>query len=150
MAPPPSETPRYSYWLVKSEPAKYSWDELVADGCTDWDGVRNYAARNHLRGMGLGDLALYYHSGTVRAVVGVAQVRRTAYPDPTSPDPRWVAVDLIPLRPLAKPVTLAQIKAEPKLRDMVLVRQARLSVMPVAKEEFAHILALGETTLPLY
>jgi len=134
-------------WLVKSEPDKYAWDDLVADGATYWDGVRNAQARNNLRAMRVGDLVLYYHSNEGKAVVGVARVIRTAYQDPTTDDARWVVVDLEPVQPLAKPVTLAQIKADPALADIPLVTQSRLSVMPLGKRAFDRILALGESRL---
>jgi predicted RNA-binding protein with PUA-like domain len=136
------------YWLVKSEPAKYSWDHLVGDGSTYWDGVRNPQARNNLQKMGVDDLVLYYHSQDGKEVVGVSRVTRTAYPDPTTEDERWVVVDLAPVCPLARPVTLAQIKADPALAEMPLIRQSRLSVMPVRAPEFRRVLKLGGTRLP--
>ena len=134
-------------WLVKSEPFKYSWDEFVRDGGTVWDGVRNHAARNHLAAMRKGDLVLYYHSNEGKQVVGVARVRREAYPDPTSDDERWLAVDLEPVKPLREPVSLARIKQDPRLRDVPLVRQARLSVMPLERAAFERVLALSGTRL---
>ncbi len=137
-----------SYWLVKSEPGKYSWDDLVRDRRTHWDGVRNFAARNNLCAMKKGDWLLYYHSNQGKAIVGIATVAKEAYPDPTSDDPRWVVVDVAPLKPLSKTVSLAQVKDEPALREMALVRQARLSVQPVRKNEFERVLKLGETTRP--
>jgi predicted RNA-binding protein with PUA-like domain len=133
---------------VKSEPAKYSWDELVRDKWTYWDGVRNYEARNNLAAMKRGDLALYYHSNDGKEVVGVARVKKQAYPDPTTDDERWVVVDLAPVVALMAPVTLATIKADPKLQDMQLVRRSRLSVVPVAGAEFDHVLRLSKTKLP--
>ena len=136
------------YWLVKSEPAKYSWDHLVKDGSTYWDGVRNPQARNNLRAMGEGDLVLYYHSQDGKEVVGIARVTRTAYPDPTSDDERWVVVDLEPVRPLARPVTLAEIKSDPALGELPLIRQSRLSVMPIRAPECRRILKLGGTQMP--
>ena len=136
------------YWLVKSEPAKYSWDHFVADGSTYWDGVRNPQARNNLQKMGVGDLVLYYHSQEGKEVVGVARVTRTAYADPTTDDGRWVVVDLAPACPLARPVTLEQIKAEPALSGMPLIRQSRLSVMPLRAPEFRRVLKLGATPVP--
>jgi predicted RNA-binding protein with PUA-like domain len=136
------------YWLVKSEPDKYSWDDLVRDGWTYWDGVRNHAARNHLAAMRKGDLVLYYHSNEGKEVVGIARVRKEAYSDPTADDERWVVVDLEPARPFAEAVTLATIKADAKLREIALVRQSRLSVMPIVKPAFDRILALGRTKLP--
>jgi predicted RNA-binding protein with PUA-like domain len=133
---------------VKSEPDTYSWDALVRDGSTCWDGVRNPQARNHLEAMGRGDLVLFYHSGEAREVVGVARVTRAPYPDPSAADPRWLAVDLAPVRALREPVSLARIKAEAALRGIPLVRQARLSVMPLEKDAFERILRLGRTSLP--
>ncbi len=134
-----------SYWLVKSEPFKYSWDQLVKDRSTYWDGVRNYTARNNLQAMKKGDHVLYYHSNEGKEVVGVAKVTRESYPDPTTDDERWVVVDLAPLKPLKEPVTLAAIKADPKLAEIALVKQSRLSVMPIDKKAFDHILKLGKT-----
>ncbi len=136
------------YWLVKSEPSAYSWDDLVREGEDLWDGVRNHQARNNLNSMKLGDLILFYHSVDAREVVGIARVTREGYPDPTTDDPRWVAVDLEPVRPLNKPVTLGQIKNDAALGDMALIRQSRLSVVPLSRPEFQHILTLGETRLP--
>lgn len=136
------------YWLLKSEPNAYSWEQLVADGSTTWDGVRNYQSRNNLGEMKQGDLALFYHSNEGKDVVGVARIVREAYPDPTSDDDRWIAVDVEPVAPLAKPVTLQQIKADPKLSEIGLVRQGRLSVVPLRSAEFQRILALGKTRLP--
>ena len=135
------------HWLVKSEPAKYSWDQFVADGTTYWDGVRNPGARNNLQAMRVGDLVLYYHSNEGKEVVGIARVTRSAYPDPTSDDPRWVVVDLVPVQPVADPVTLKRIKADPSLREIPLVRQSRLSVMELERRAFDRILALGQTRL---
>ncbi len=135
-------------WLVKSEPYKYAWEDLVRDGSTYWDGVRNYAARNHLREMRPGDLVLFYHSGEGKEVVGVARVTRDAYPDPTTDDERWLAVDLEPVTPLERPVGLDEIRADPVLTQLPLVRQPRLSVMPVPREAFQRILKLGRTRLP--
>jgi predicted RNA-binding protein with PUA-like domain len=134
-------------WLVKSEPFKYSWDDLVRDGSTVWDGVRNATARNNLASMRKGDLVLYYHSNVGKEVVGVARVKREAYPDPTTDDERWVVVDLEPLQPLTRSVSLADVKAEPRLREIALVRQSRLSVMPIEKKAFDRILAMGKTRL---
>ena len=131
------------YWLVKQEPEAYSWDDLVRDRGTEWTGVRNFQARNNLRQMKVGDRVLFYHSGEQKAVVGIAQVAKAAYPDPSADEPQWVAVDIKPLKPLSAPVPLTTIKAEPKLANMLLVRQSRLSVMPVTKEEFETIVALG-------
>ena len=135
------------HWLVKSEPFKYSWDQLVRDGSTYWDGVRNAQARNNLLAMRVGDLALYYHSNVGKDVVGIARVTRSAYPDPTSDDARWVVVDLAPVQPLVEPVSLAQIKADAALAEIPLVTQSRLSVMPLGKPAFERILKLGKTRL---
>jgi len=131
------------HWLVKSEPFKYSWDDLVKDGSTYWDGVRNYEARNNLREMKVGDYALYYHSNEGKEVVGVAEVTRCAYQDPTTDDDRWVVVDVAPVKPLKAPVTLAQIKADPQLSKIPLVTHSRLSVMPLEKSAFERIVKLG-------
>jgi len=131
------------YWLVKSEPAAYSWDDLVRDGRTDWTGVRNYAARLHLKAMRTGDDVLFYHSVESKSVVGLARVSKTAFPDTTADAEGWVAVELVPVKPLAKAVTLAQIKAEPSLQKIGLVRQGRLSVMPLTAAEFTRIVKLG-------
>jgi len=136
------------YWLVKSEPSKYSWNKFVRDGSTYWDGVRNYAARNHLASMRKGDLVLYYHSNEGKEVVGVARVTREAYGDPTTEDERWLVVDLKPLRAFERSVLLAEIKSEPVLKNLPLVRQSRLSVMPVERPHFEHILRMGKTRLP--
>ena len=138
---------RRSYWLVKSEPFKYSWDEFVRDGSTYWDGVRNAEARNNQEAMKNGDLALYYHSNEGKEVVGIAKVTRESYPDPTTDDPRWVVVNLEPLKPLATPVSLEQIRAEPSLEDLALVRRSRLSVTPVSRRHFDRLLRLGRTRL---
>ena len=132
-----------NYFLVKSEPFKYSWDELVNDKWTYWDGVRNYAARMHLNAMKVGDLVLYYHSNEGLEVVGYARVIKESYQDPTTDDDRWVAVDIEPVQKLKTPVTLKQIKSESRLENIALIKQSRLSVMPVAKEEFEYILLLG-------
>lgn len=137
-----------SFWLVKSEPGTYAWETFAKEGSTYWDGVRNPAARNNLRDMRKGDLALFYHSGKPKEVVGVAKVTREAYPDPTADDPRWVVVDLAPVRALEEPVSLADVKAERALSEIALVRQPRLSVMPLRKREFERILRLGRTRLP--
>ena len=132
------------YWLVKQEPEGYSWDDLVRDDGTEWTGVRNFQARNNLRQMKVGDRVLFYHSGEQKAVVGVAQVAKAPYPDPTADQAQWIAVDIKPVKPLGAPDPLTTIKAEPKLANMLLVRQSRLSVMPVTKEEFETIVAQGE------
>jgi len=132
-----------NYWLVKSEPYKYSWDDLANDQWTFWDGVRNYQARNNLKLMKKDDLVLYYHSNKGKEVVGFAKIIKEYYQDPTTEDNRWVAVDIEPVEKLAKPVTLAQIKAEDRLSEVALIKQSRLSVMPIKKEEFDVILELG-------
>jgi predicted RNA-binding protein with PUA-like domain len=130
-------------WLVKQEPTKYPFAQLVEEKRTRWDGVRNFQARNNLQAMKKGDRVLYYHSNVGQEVVGICEVVREAYADPTSDDPRWVAVDLAAVKALRKPVTLAQIKDDPALRDMALVRQSRLSVMPVERAAFDRIVKLG-------
>jgi len=134
-----------SYWLVKSEPFKYAWKDLVRDGRTFWDGVRNAEARNNLRAMKKGDLALYYHSNEGKEVVGVARIVAEAYQDPTTDDERWVAVDVKPVASLKEPVSLGQIKADPKLSEMGLVRRSRLSVTPVTRTECQRVLQLRKT-----
>lgn len=131
------------YWLVKSEPEAYSWDDLVRDGRTDWTGVRNYQARNHLKAMSPGDRVFFYASVTTKAVLGLAEVSRTAFPDTTADEDGWVAVELKPVRPLPCPVTLDQVKAAPALKDTALLRQSRLSVMPLTADEFKAISKLG-------
>jgi len=128
-----------SYWLVKSEPAKYSFDDLVRDGATAWDGVRNNQAALYLKAMKVGDQVLYYHSQEGLAVVGIAQVSREAFPDPTDATGRFVAVELKPVRPLAQPLTLAEMKANPALAGMAMFRQFRLSVTPITLQEWAVI-----------
>lgn len=132
-----------AYWLVKSEPFKYSWDQLVADKKTYWDGVRNYAARNHLKSMKKGDFVLFYHSNEGLAIVGIAQVVKEFYQDPTTDDDAWVVVDLKAHKALKKPVTLSQIKADKRLSNMALVRIGRLSVQPVTEAEWDVIMELG-------
>ena len=131
-----------AYWLMKSEPGSYSWDDLVRDGATEWDGVRNPAARLHLKAMKAGDEALFYHSGDERAAVGVMRITREGGPDPK--DSNWVSVAVEPVRPLAAPVTLKAMKAEPRLARLEMLRQSRLSVSPVREEEWAAILEMGE------
>jgi predicted RNA-binding protein with PUA-like domain len=131
------------YWLVKSEPFKYSWEQFVSDGKTFWDGVRNYGARNNLKAMQKGDHVFFYHSNEGLAIVGVAEVVREAYQDPTTADEAWVAVDLKPLSAMPKAVTLAQIKKEKSLNDMDLVRLSRLSVGGVKEKEYKKILQMG-------
>lgn len=132
-----------NYFLVKSEPFKYSWKQFLKDKQTFWDGVRNYQARNTLQAMKTDDLVLFYHSNEGKEVVGVAKVVKEAYQDPTTTDERWVVVDLAPVETLKAPVTLETIKADPLLQGIALVRQGRLSVMPLKQEEFDRILALG-------
>lgn len=134
-----------AYWLIKSEPFKYSWEQFVKDGQTFWDGVRNYAARNNLRAMKKGDLTLWYHSNEGTEIVGIAKVVKEAYQDPTTDDPAWVVVDFKPYKKLKKPVTLAQVKADKRLADMDLVRLGRLSVQTVKEEEWKIIMEMAET-----
>jgi predicted RNA-binding protein with PUA-like domain len=130
-----------AYWLMKSEPGSYSWDDLVRDGSAEWDGVRNPAARLHLKAMKSGDEALFYHSGADKAVVGVMRITRGAGPDPK--DPNWVSVAVEPVHPLAAPVKLKAIKAEPRLARLEMLRQSRLSVSPVREEEWAAIVEMA-------
>jgi len=130
-------------WMVKQEPETYSWDDFVRDGKTDWTVVRNFQARNNLRNMKVGDRVLFYHSGTGKCVVGIAEVAKAAYPDPTANDPQWVAVDLKPLKPLKGEVPLAAIRYNPKLSNLPLIRQSQLSVMPLTKDEFDVIVKMG-------
>jgi predicted RNA-binding protein with PUA-like domain len=132
-----------NFWLVKQEPSDYSWSDFVADGSTSWTGVRNFAARNSLRRMSKGDQVLFYHSGEEKAVIGIAKVTRTAYRDATAKEGDWSTVDLVPVEPLPKPVTLAQIKAKSQLKKIALVRQSRLSVMPLSSKEFGFILRMA-------
>ena len=131
------------HWLVKQEPSAYSWSDFVRDGKTSWTGVRNFTARNNLRAMEEGDAVLFYHSVTDKAVVGVAEVTRTAYPDPSADEGEWSAVDLVPKQAFARPVTLQDVKANPRLGAMALLRLSRLSVQPVTPAEFAEIVRLG-------
>jgi predicted RNA-binding protein with PUA-like domain len=132
------------YWMVKQEPETYSWDDFVKDGETDWTGVRNYQARNNLRAMKAGERVLFYHSGKDKAVVGVAEVTKAAYVDPTADDEQWVAVDLKPVKRLKNPVPLAAIRYDKRLSDLPLIRQSQLSVMPLTKDEFETIVATGD------
>lgn len=132
-----------NYWLIKSEPFKYSWEQLLKDKKTFWDGVRNYAARNNLKAMKKGDLALFYHSNEGLCVVGIAKVVKEHYQDPTTTEEAWVAVDFAPHQSLKKPVTLEQIKQDDLLKGMELVRLQRLSVSKVKAEEFDRICLLG-------
>ena len=131
------------YWLIKSEPDVYSWDDFQRDGSTFWDGVRNYQARNNLRAMRKGDKALFYHSNIGKEIVGIAKVIGTAYPDPTSDDEQWVCVDVAPHKPFKKPVSLDIIKATPALAQIGLLKQSRLSVVALTKEEYETLCALG-------
>src|SRR3954464_5101892 len=133
-----------NYWLVKSEPFKYSWDQLVKDKKTIWDGVRNYAARNNLRTMAKGDHVFFYHSNEGLAIVGIAEVAKEAYQDPTTDDTNWAVVELKPVKKLKKPVTLAQVKSDKRLADMALVKLSRLSVQPVTTDEWMTVLELAE------
>jgi predicted RNA-binding protein with PUA-like domain len=132
------------YWLVKQEPGAYSWHDFVAEGKTSWTGVRNFTARNNLRAMRRGDEVLFYHSVIDKAVVGIAKVVRAAYPDPTAKDGDWSAVDLVPIKPLPRPVALDQIKVTPRLKNISLVRQSRLSVHALTAAEFREILRLAQ------
>ena len=129
------------YWLMKSEPGAYSWDDLNNDKWTFWDGVRNYQARNNMKEMEVGDMALYYHSVNEKRVMGIAKIIKTFYQDPSTDDERWVAVDIEPVETFDNPVTLAQIKADDRLQEMVLVKNSRLSVQPVRPEEFDIVVA---------
>ncbi|PYS87494.1 MAG: EVE domain-containing protein [Acidobacteria bacterium] len=133
-----------SYWLVKQEPESYSFSDFQKEGKTDWTGVRNYTARNNLKEMKVGDKVFYYHSGDERAVVGYASVTKESFPDPTAAEGPWVAVELEAGKPLKNPVTLAAIKANPKLAEMKLVKLSRLSVTPVAKSEWDEIVAMSK------
>lgn len=133
-----------NYWLVKSEPFKYSWEKFNQDGRTFWDGVRNFQARNNLKAMKEGDLVLFYHSNEGKAVVGVAKVLKEFYQDPTTEDKNWVVVDLAPVEALKRPVTLEEIKADSRLADIGLVKQGRLSVMGLKAEEFDRIMELAD------
>ena len=132
-----------NYWLVKSEPESYSWSDLESDGVTSWTGVRNYTARNNLRAMRKGDEVFFYHSVSDKAVVGICEVKRTAYPDKTAKESDWSTVDVVPKRKLARPVTLAEIRSNPRLKNIPLLRQSRLSVQPLGKDEFAEIVRMA-------
>ena len=134
-----------NYWLVKAEPESYSWESFVKDQRTAWTGVRNFQARNNLRAMKRGDLVLFYHSVVGKEIVGVARVEKEAYADPTAKEGDWSCVDLVPVKPLAKPVTLEQIKADTALADMQLLRLSRISVTSVTEAQFKHLLKLGGT-----
>jgi len=134
-----------SFWLVKQEPSSYSWSDFVAEGQTSWTGVRNYTARNNLRKMRVGDEVLFYHSGEEKAVVGIAKVMRTAYPDPTAKEGDWSTLDLAPIKPLRRPVALRDIKSNLQLKRIPLVRQSRLSVMPLDEPAFREIIKMAAT-----
>ncbi len=133
-----------NYWLVKSDPEEYGWENLLQDKNTSWTGVRNFAARNHLRAMKKGDHVLFYHSQSDKAVVGISKVVKEHFPDKTASEGDWSAVEIAAMKPLKNPVTLARIKTEKKLKDIALIRQSRLSVMPLTKEEFDMIVNMGK------
>lgn len=133
-----------NYWLVKSEPYEFSYDQLVKDKKTMWDGVRNYQARNNLKAMKKGDLVLFYHSNVGKEVVGITEVSKEHYPDPTADDDKWVVVDIVPVQKLKNTVTLEQVKKDERLENTPLIKQSRLSVMPLKKEEFDVIIELSE------
>ena len=136
-----------SFWIIKQEPSQYSWKQFEKDRETYWDGVRNYQARNNLKNMKKGDNLLFYHSVVGKEIVGIAEVTREAYPDPTTDDERWVVVDLKPIKPFKVPVTLEEIKTHKELSEIALIKQARLSVMPITKKEFQILLKMGKTKL---
>jgi predicted RNA-binding protein with PUA-like domain len=133
-----------NYWLVKSEPEAYSWAQFLKEGETAWTGVRNFAARNYLRAMKKGDTVYFYHSGDEKSVIGLARVQKEFYPDPTADDGDWSCVDLIPVKAMSAPVTLAQIKGDKMLREMVFVKQSRLSVSPLTKPQFDQLMQLAK------
>ena len=136
-----------SFWIIKQEPSQYSWQQFEKDGSTYWDGVRNYQARNNLKAMKKGDKLLFYHSVIGKEIVGIAEVTRESYPDPTTNDERWVVVDLKPLKAFKVPVPLEIIKTHQELSDIPLIKQSRLSVMPIKKKEFQVLLKLAKTSL---
>jgi predicted RNA-binding protein with PUA-like domain len=136
------------HWLVKQEPADYSWATFVEDGRAAWTGVRNFQARNNLRAMKKGDWVLYYHSVTEKQVVGLARVAKAAYPDPTASEGDWSCVDLVPVKALKQPVALEAIKSDPKLNDLPLLKHTRLSVVPLTERHFERLMELGRTTVP--
>jgi len=138
---------KISFWIIKQEPSQYNWKQFEKDRETYWDGVRNYQARNNLKKMKIGDNLLFYHSVIGKEIVGIAEVTREAYPDPTTDDERWVVVDLKPIKPFKVPVTLEEIKTHKELSEIALIKQARLSVMPITKKEFQVLLKLGKTKL---
>jgi predicted RNA-binding protein with PUA-like domain len=142
-----TEKAKPEYWLLKSEPTTYSFDRLQTEKKAVWDGVRNVEARSNLRKMSIGDICFFYHSNEGKAVVGLAKVTREAFQDPTTKDD-WSAVEISPIAPMQAEVTLAQMKADPKLAQMAVVRRSRLSVSPVTAAEFAHVMSLGKTKLP--
>ncbi|MEQ9231869.1 MAG: EVE domain-containing protein [Cyclobacteriaceae bacterium] len=133
-----------NYWLIKSEPNTYSWDDLVKKGRDHWDGVRNFKARNNIKAMKVGDQCLFYHSVNEKSVIGIAEVVKEYYKDPTTDDHRWYVMDVVPVRKLNRPVTLAEVKADERLEKMVLVTHSRLSVQPVRPEEFDIIIEMSE------
>jgi predicted RNA-binding protein with PUA-like domain len=133
-----------NYWIVKQEPEAYSWTTFVKDGSTAWTGVRNFQARNNLRAMKKGDLVFYYHSVSEKQIVGLAKVAKEHYPDKTSEEGDWSVVDLVPVRPLPQPVSLETMKSDPELKDMKLIRQSRLSVVPITEKQAERILDLGK------
>ncbi|MBF0890256.1 EVE domain-containing protein [Gluconobacter sp. LMG 1744] len=137
-----------AFWLVKSEPEAFSWAQQVHNNVEPWTGVRNYQARNNLAAMKIGDLAFFYHSVSEKRIVGVVEVVREAYPDPTADDPRWVCVDVKAMGAFGRPVSLAEIKADPVLAEMALLKQSRLSVAPVTEEEFRHLTQIGDWVRP--
>ncbi len=134
-----------AYWLMKSEPGNWSWDDQVKDGVAEWDGVRNYQAANNMKAMRIGDKVFFYHSVKEKQVVGIVEVAQEYYPDPTDASGRFGMVDVKALRPFNRPVSLAEIKAEPRLQELALIRQSRLSVLPVTDEEWRQICTMGET-----
>ncbi len=136
-----------AFWIIKQEPSQYNWKQFEKDRETYWDGVRNYQARNNLKKMKKGDNLLFYHSVVGKEIVGIAEVTKEAYPDPTTDDERWVVVNLKPIKPFKVPVTLEEIKATKELSEIALIKQARLSVMPITKKEFQVLLKLGKTNL---
>jgi predicted RNA-binding protein with PUA-like domain len=136
-----------NYWIAKSEPEAYSWQQLVKDGKTAWTGVRNFTARNNLRAMKKDDIVLFYHSGEEKSVVGISRVEKEFYPDPTADEGDWACVDLAAVKPVTKPVSLAQIKSDKVLRETKLAKQGRLSVSPLTKAEFDQMLKLAETNV---
>jgi predicted RNA-binding protein with PUA-like domain len=138
------KTIKMNYWLVKSEPEAYSWERFVNEGKAVWDGVRNYQARNNLREMRKGDLVLFYHSVSDKQVVGIARIVKEHYPDPTADDAKWVVVEMVPENKLSLPVSLEMIKKDERLENIALLKQSRLSVMPLKREEFDAIIQLSE------